>query len=127
MKIKELNPGIYKVRKAIHVSWYGSRPVANTNKIHLLTVQGHGEARRYFFDHDVIGQSPESCMEDYEVISKYESVPQVLRPEIILRFKDGSGEEFVFTLKDAWGLRNVFDKFKWLQKPFGYVKRKTRV
>lgn len=92
--------------------------------IHLLTVRSHGQSRRYYIDHDTIGQTPESCMEDYEILSRYESVPQVVHPEIIIRFRDGSGEQFAFRVCDAWGLRNVFEHFSWLQKPFGFAKRK---
>ena len=124
MKIKELNPGIYKIRREVYVPYGAKRPVANHNTIHLLTVTGHGQNRRYYFDHDTFGQKPEDCMEDYEVISRYESVPQVLSPRITLSFKDASGHEFEFRLMDAWGLRNVFEKMTWLQKPFGFVRRK---
>ncbi|HCM75777.1 MAG TPA: hypothetical protein DIS90_05320, partial [Cytophagales bacterium] len=89
---------------------------------------GHGDSRRYFFDHDTFGQKPNDMeqLEEYEVVSKYQGTPQVSHPEIKLSFKDASGDRFEFRVLDAWGLRNVFEHLSWLQKPFGYVKRKSR-
>ena len=126
MKMKELYPGVHKVRKSVYVPFGAKRPVANTNSIQLLTVTGYGEGRRYFFNHDTIGQKPAEMdlLEDYEIISKYEGLPQVQNPEIRLSFKDAGGDKFEFKVHDAWGLRNIFDHLKWLQKPFGFVKRK---
>lgn len=126
MKIKELSPGIYKIRKEVYVPYGAKRPVSNNNTIQLLTVVGMGQARRYYFDQDTLGQKPEEVedMEGYEILSKYESTPQVNHQSISLSFRDGAGDKFEFRVTDAWGLRNMFEQLKWLQVPFGYVRRK---
>ncbi len=128
MKIKELEPGIYKIRKEAYVPYGAKRPIGNYNSIQLLTVVGTGQYRRYYFDQDTLGQKPEDIegMDNFEIISKYEPIPQVNNQSLSLSFKDGAGDQFEFRVSDAWGLKNLFEKFTWLQKPFGYVRRKKR-
>ena len=128
MKIKELSPGIYKIRRKSYVPYGAKHPRDNNNTIRLLTVVGTGANRKYHIDHDTFGQHPEEMydMEDFEVISRYESIPQVNNQSITISFKDGSGDQFEFRVVDAWTLGNLFRHFTWLQKPFGYFKRKKR-
>lgn len=126
MKIKELSPGIYKVKRRAYMQYGAKHSRVNYNAVQLLTVVGSGQGRRYFFDHDTVGQKPNEMegIDEYEIISKYDYVPQVCHPRIKISFKDGAGDKFEFGVIDAWGLRNVFEKLEWLQKPFGFVKRK---
>ncbi|HEY5690384.1 MAG TPA: hypothetical protein VIS49_02920 [Cyclobacteriaceae bacterium] len=129
MKIKELSPGIYKVKRKAYTQYGAKHSRINYNSVQLLTVVGVGDSRRYYFDHDTLGQKPGEMegmegMDEYEIISKYDHVPQVCQPRIKISFKDGAGDKFEFGVIDAWGLRNVFEKMEWLQKPFGFVKRK---
>ena len=128
MKIKELSPGIYKIRRQAYVPYGAKHPRDNNNTIRVLTVVGTGANRKYHIDHDTFGQPPEEMydMEDFEVISKYESTPQVNNQSITISFKDGAGDKFEFRVVDAWTLGNLFQHFTWLQKPFGYFKRKKR-
>jgi len=128
MKINELSPGIYKIRRQAYVPYGAKHPRDNNNTIRLLTVVGTGANRKYHIDHDTFGQHPHEIydMEHYEVISKYESIPQVNNQSITISFKDGAGDKFEFRVVDAWTLGNLFQHFTWLQKPFGYLKRKKR-
>lgn len=125
--MKNLLPGLYKIRKQDYVTPYGAKHVRLSNRNHpvrLLRVTGAGEKLRYYIDHDTVGVHPNDLMEDYEVIGKYEPYPQVGNCLITLSFADSSGEHFEFTVRDAWTLRGIFDSMPWLKKPFGYLPRK---
>lgn len=122
MKMNELEPGMYKIQKATNGSVRPLRREMRT--VHLLRVTGYGEKRLYFIDDDIYGEHPHRVANEYEVISKYDGVPQVGKARITIAFVDASGDEFTFTMSNAWSLRNVFDAMPWLKKAFGYVPRR---
>jgi hypothetical protein len=122
MNIKELTPGVYKICEIDSSYPGGSKDNAT---VHLLRVTG--ERMLYFIDHDTLGQHPSKMdFTEYEVLSRYNSVPQVEKCEITISFSDEAGQRFEFTVKDLWTLRSVFDAMPWLKDPFGYVPRKRR-
>jgi hypothetical protein len=127
MKVHELSPGIYKIRKRDYNMPFGARRSNSQNHaVHLLRVVGHGEKKRYYIDHDQMGESPSRFNDDYEVVSKYDGPPQVGNCTITLKFSDSSGEKFEFVVRDVWTLRGIFDSMPWLHKPFGYLRRKNK-
>lgn len=126
MKMHELSPGIYKIRKRDYNMPFGAKRSRPQNfQVHLLRVIGNGDKKRYFIDHDQMGQLPSEFNEEYEVLSKYDGQPQVGNCTITLKFADASGEQFEFVVRDVWTLRSIFDSMPWLHKPFGYLKRRT--
>ena len=129
MKMNELTQGIYKIRQKSTVSFKNKRGKSFKNEIHLLRVTGAGEKRRYFIDHDTLGDTPRTTdfEQDYEVVSKYAIAPEVNKAQITISFSDGNGDSFEFTVYDAWRLRHIFEEMPWLQKGFGYEPRKKSV
>ncbi|HEX5170963.1 MAG TPA: hypothetical protein VFW11_17430 [Cyclobacteriaceae bacterium] len=126
MKIHELTPGIYKIRKRDYTMPFGARRLRSQNHpVHLLRVMGSGDKKRYYIDHDQLGQHPTEFGDEYDVLSKYDGQPQVGNCTVTLKFADASGEQFEFVIHDAWSLRAVFDSMPWLHKPFGYLRRKN--
>ena len=125
MKMNELMPGIYKIReKAVSIG--NRRGRSFKNQIHLLRVTGTGQKRRYFVDHDTLGDSPRTTdfEQDYEMVNRYPTAPEVNKAQITISFSDGNGDFFEFTMYDAWRLRHIFEEMPWLQKGFGYEARK---
>lgn len=124
MNLKELSPGIYKIRKKQYSP--GKRSRANTSPVHLLRVEGYGETLKYYMDHDTMGDHPRemNILDDYEVVSRYDGIPQVNSARITISWVDGSGDRFEWQMTSAWVLRSVLDALPWLKKPFGYVARK---
>ena len=128
MKIKELAPGLYKIRRENYAPFGAKHSRSNSNTVQLLRVTGVGEKRRYFIDHDTNGQHPNEMNEltGYEILSRYEQDPQIGNCKITLSFVDAGGQEFFWTVRDTWALRNVLESISWLKKPFGYVPRRKR-
>ena len=130
MKINELTPGLYKVKKKDYYA-SGVKPSRTRFKteIHLLRVTRSGGKLLYFLDHSTYGQHPSEMnfSEDYEVISKFSGDPQVLKGSITLSFQDANGDEYNFTVLTAWGLRDIFESMPWLKKPFDFLPRKQRI
>ena len=126
MKIHELVPGIYKVRRQAAIPMGGRSLRRNVNAVQLLRVEGAGQTRLYFIDHETIGQHPDDMegLEKYEVISRYEHDPQIARCRITISFRDSGGQEFAFSVGDAWSLRRMFDSLPWLKGPFGFTRGK---
>lgn len=126
MKVSELQPGIYKIRKKEYAP--PRRGKGNGNTAHLLRVQGHGEKQKYFIDHDSFGAHPRdmSDLDQYEVVSKYDQVPQVMRPRITILWVDGSGDEYTWQVTNAWSLRGIFDAMPWIKDAFGYVAKRRK-
>ncbi|HEY8933828.1 MAG TPA: hypothetical protein VIM65_01350 [Cyclobacteriaceae bacterium] len=124
MKMNELTPGYYKIQRkqAFNIGKRGT----NNNTVHILRVEGVGEKCKYFIDHTLFGEHPSKMAfaEDYEVISRYDREPVIQNCAITLSFSDSSGQKFEFRVVDAWALRNVFLALTWLQKPFGFVRRR---
>lgn len=119
MKINELHSGIYKIRKSSTTARY------NNNTVHLLRVKGVGESMLYFFDHDTLGQHPKNLdLGSYEILARYDTVPEVNVPKIKIEWCDSSGQCFQFIVRDAWALKNVFEELPWLKDAFGYVPKK---
>jgi hypothetical protein len=127
MKIKELNEGVYKVRKENYVPYGAKHPRSNNNTIQILRVTGVGQSRLYFLDHDTFGRHPDQMadVDRFEVLSRYDGDPQISNCKINIQFTDASGEAFEFTVRDAWSLKSVFESMPWLKRPFGYIKLKT--
>lgn len=126
MKMNELTPGIYKIREKETLTTFGNKRGRQfQSRVHLLRVTGAGQKRKYYIDHDTLGENPGSVdfEGDYEVVSRYDNVPEVNRAEIVLSFSDGTGDHFTFTVLDAWRLRSLFEEMPWLQKGFGYERR----
>lgn len=128
MKMDNLEPGTYKIRKKDYNVPPGMKiyRTMQTNAVHLLRVTGHGDKKRYFLDHDTYGIHPTELNDAYEVISKYSGEPQIGNTYLTISFADAAGEKFEFKVKDVWSLRNLFETMPWLKKPFGYIKRKIR-
>lgn len=108
--MEELTTGLYKVKK--------------DNHYHLLRVVGYGEKRMCFIDHSSI---PENLNEEYKLIKKYTTPPEVVKGTLTITFQDQDRNEFSFTVRDAWALREIFETFPWLQKPLNYLKNRSRV
>jgi hypothetical protein len=125
MNIKELFPGLYKIRKREYTSVKLARRSGSSHHVHLLRVTGAGERLRYYIDHDQEGIHPSQLPEDYEVLSKYDGPPQIGNCYITISFADSAGEQFTFSVKDTWALRSIFDAMPWLKKPFGYSPRRS--
>ena len=126
MKVHELSPGIYKIRKRDYNMPFGAkRPRSQNFPVHLLRVVGNGDKKRYFIDHDQLGQHPSEFNDEYEVLSKYDGQPQVGNGTITLKFADAAGEQFEFVVRDVWTLRGIFDSMPWRHTPFGYLRRKN--
>ena len=126
MKINEVSQGIYKIRERDTLTTYGNkRGRSFESRTHLLRVTGIGEKRKYFIDHDTLGERLNSVdfERDYEIVSKYNNAPEVNKAEITISFSDGAGDYFRFTVTDAWLLRRLFEEMPWLQKGFGYEAR----
>lgn len=127
MKMKELDQGFYKIRRRDYNMPFGAKHARSQNHpVHILRVSGYGERKRYHIDNDIQGIHPSAINEDYEVLSKYDGMPQVGNVTVTLAFADSSGERFQFVVRDAWSLRALFDAMPWLHKPFGYLRRKQK-
>ena len=128
MKMNDLTPGIYKIRNKSTSSFRNRRGKRLKDEMHLLRVTGNGASRKYFIDHDTIGQGSigSNFENDYEIISRYPIAPEVNKAQITISFSDGTGDYFEFTVFDAWRLRHLFEEMPWLQKGFGYEPRKAR-
>jgi hypothetical protein len=128
MKLNELSPGIYKIRELESADAVTHRQGKVLKLVHLLRVTGTGERRKYFIDHDTLGEDGQhiSFNRDYEIMYRYQGFPEVNRPKIRISFSDGS-DIFEFEVADAWALRDIFEELPWLQKAFGYEPRRKTV
>ncbi len=128
MRIDELSPGIYKIRKEAYIPSGAKFARPNTNPIHLLRVAGAGAQRKYYLDDDIIGQHPHEMdvLGNYEILSRYDGEPQVGNCRITISFADASGQKFEFVVRDTWSLRYLLDAMPWLKKPFGYGPNRSR-
>ena len=128
MKIRELTPGLYKIRRQVPVPFGAKHRRMNVNAVQLLRVQGAGEHRLYFIDHETYGQRPEDVegLDQFEIMSKYEGDPQIANCRITIHFTDSSGQSFSFSVGDAWSLRGMFESLAWLKRPFGFLEAKKR-
>lgn len=126
MKMTDLSPGWYKVRPQEYNAYGAKHRRKNNNVIEILRVIGVGDNKRYYLDHDTVGAHPRdmTSLGNYEIVSKYDGEPTISKCRISISFQDASGTEFVFSVTDVWGLRNLFEFIPWLKKPFGYVPRK---
>lgn len=124
--MRQLEPGWYKVRRQQYNAYGSKHPRKNDNIIEILRVVGVGDRCRYYLDNDTFGAHPKEMefLDYYEVVSKYDGEPTISNCSISLSFQDASGTQFVFSAKDVWVLRNLFEFIPWLKKPFGYVPRK---
>lgn len=120
MKIKELNPGLYKIQK---VDPYRPSPHSKGQTVRLLRVTGYGDKRLYFID-NYPGVHPSKIEDDYEVLSRYDGLPNVDRAFITVTFTDGAGQEFKFSMRSVWALKGILEEMPWLKKPLGYLPRK---
>jgi hypothetical protein len=129
MKIDELTPGVYKIRKQAYIPYGAKFARPNSNPIHLLRVEGVGEQRKYFLDDDILGQHPHNmeAVGNYEILSKYDGDPQIGNCRITISFADTAGQKFEFMVRDTWSLRHLFDAMPWLKKPFGYVTSRSKI
>ncbi|SHH24665.1 hypothetical protein SAMN04488109_3349 [Chryseolinea serpens] len=128
MKMMELTPGLYKIRKQDYALG-GRRPGRkNSNTVHMLTVRGVGDSLRYHIDHDPFGSHPRDHDDigDYEVVSRYDGPPQIDHCRITLTFTDAAGDTFNFEVKSLWTLRTLLDSMEFLKKPFDYVPRRRK-
>lgn len=130
MKLTELNPGIYKIRKKDYRTPFGAKSSRTRFKteVHILRVTGAGQSLRYFVDHDVIGHHPSKMngfAGEYEVVSRFDGDPSVFNCSITMQFTDGGGDVHTYTVTDMWALRNVLDAMPWLKKPFGYTPNRS--
>ncbi len=125
MKISELQPGIYKIRRKEDPD--GHRRIGD--EILLLRVTGMGAERKYFVNHDTSGEEPGRTDFDryFEVIHRYEKAPMVCKQEIRLQFRDTAGDCFEFAVESTEELKRLFNEIPWLKEPFGYVPNKSRI
>src|SRR6478736_2469751 len=121
MKVSELGPGIYKVR--VHQPpplLKGSRswPVPTA---HILTIKGHGESRTYQLDDQLPATRKYFLIDEHEfqVVRKLTD-PVFNMASIHLTWEDEEGDRFAFSTRDAWTLRQLFDDFPFLTRPFNY-------
>ena len=123
MRMTELSPGIYKIRKKDY-SRYGSKRNAE-REIRLLRVVGNGEKRKYYLDQNTTGDAINmlSYYNDFEIVSKYVGDPQVSKPLLTISWVDENGDAFEWCVTNAWALRSVFDAMEWLKKPFQFGQR----
>jgi hypothetical protein len=62
----------------------------------------------------------------HEILEKYKNGPVIGNGLIVLKFKDAAGEELEFKVTDISHMKFLFEQVPWLQKPFGYLRRKNR-
>lgn len=126
-KVSELGPGIYKVRiqqapPLIALSRNWPSPTA-----HILTIKGHGESRTYQLDDQLPTTRKYFIIDEheFEIVRKL-SEPVFNMASIHLTWEDQEGDRFAFSTRDAWTLKQLFEDFPFLTKPFNYrSKRRT--
>jgi hypothetical protein len=125
MKISELPPGIYKIRRKEDPD--GHRRIGD--EILILRIVGTGGHKKFFVNQDTFGEEPGRTDFDryFEMIYKYDGAPMVCKPEIRLQFKDAAGDYFELTVESTDELRQLFHEIPWLKEPFGYVPNKSRI
>lgn len=125
--MNDLTPGIYKIRNKATSCFRNHKGKYLKVELHLLRVTGTGPSRKYFIDHDTIGEASFGSFEnDYEIVTRYPVTPEVNKAQITISFSYGTGDHFEFTVFDVWRLRHLFEEMPWLQKSFGYEPRKAR-
>jgi hypothetical protein len=125
MKISELSPGIYKLRRKEDPD--GRRRIGD--EIVILRITGSGVDRRYFVNQDTFGEEPGRTDFDryFEVMIKYNGAPMVCKRQIKLQFKDSAGDHFELVVESIDELKKLFEAIPWLKVPFGYVPNKSRI
>ena len=126
MNIDELTPGMYKIRAKPDLM---SRSRRLPQPMMILRISEKGSQRKYYVNHDTHGEEPgrTNFNEEFELISKYNTVPQINKPKISLVFKDAAGDPFVFTVSSVDEVRKIFEDMPWLKEPFGYVPNRSRI
>jgi hypothetical protein len=89
----------------------------------LLRVAGYGAKRSFYIDHCSL---PENLSDEYKVVKKYTTPPEIVKGTLTITFQDQDRHEFSFTVRDAWALREIFETFPWLQRPLNYTKNRSR-
>jgi hypothetical protein len=128
MSLLDLSAGYYKIaeRESIALGAGGVK----IKRVHILRVQRYGNHMTFFIDNDVFGRSPsqlENFDTEYELIEKFVGEPQIHDCQITITFHDHARNKYLWTVKDAWALRHLFDTLKWLQKPFNFLPNRSRV
>lgn len=122
----KLEPGYYKVQREDKSLFKTKKNRDNPHAIHLLKVEGTGENQKYYIDGATVDYLRPADLKEYDIISKYPQEPVIGNGYITVSFSDQSGEKFSFSVKTAWGLRDIFDKYPFLKKPFMYESRKKK-
>lgn len=127
MGIMELEPGLYKI--VLRSSGVSSRRKGSfqVGRAHLLKIKGHGQKRQYSLDNrefQSIHDFPKE--DDYEIISKVGEFPTINNSRIHLTWHDHAGDQYCITVLNCWDLRNLFDEFPFLKKPFMYEPRSKK-
>lgn len=119
MKVSELTPGIYKIR-ARNRRFTFRGETSSGYSVHVLRVVGVGAQCRYYIDHDLKGCHPANMdfAKHYQIISRYQTLPEVNRAQLLVSFADQQGDKFTFIVNDAWRLGAVLESMPWLKAGF---------
>jgi hypothetical protein len=123
MSIHELPAGFYKIKRRRDAYMSRRKGTFFMGSIHIMQVKHQNGGKMICIDNGpeyTVHYFLEQEGEDFEVIKRIGEFPQINRPRITLTWQDEQGDEFKLTVADAWSLRNIFDKFRFLAAPFNF-------
>jgi hypothetical protein len=127
MGISELPVGFYKVRQRRDAYMSRRKGGFSFGSIHIMEIRRQGKTKTVSIDNGPeypIHEFMEKESEEYEVINQIKEFSVIYKQRITLSWVDEKGDEFKLYATDAWGLRNLFSRFRFLAKPFLYVTRR---